>query len=241
MFSFFIHTHTDCTDALKMCIGQLKKYFPEHKRYIITNEMTDLIKDETVIIYNESDVYTKRIEKALSEIDDEFVLYMHEDMILYDEPDYDELNRCVNWMKEKFSTDYIKLIGNTGIANWEVDTSIRVQHGMYTFSVQPTIWRRESFIRLMKDEDYNIWELEENIQGKIKKDFSGYTYFKGNEPLRGQAHYDSLVFPFIATAIVKGMWNNLEYSSELKELWKEYDIDSSKRKMMQNGPVGSSI
>ena len=73
--------------------------------------------------------------------------------------------------------------------------------------------------------------MEERIQQKFSSVGVGYTYFRGDEQLRGQAHYDSHIFPFIATAIVKGKWNNLEYSSELDVLFDEYDVKSD-RKMM---------
>ena len=73
--------------------------------------------------------------------------------------------------------------------------------------------------------------MEERIQSKFSSVGLGYTYFCGSEKLRGQAHYDSAIFPYIATAIVKGKWNNLEYSSELNVLFDEYDVKSD-RKMM---------
>ena len=39
------------------------------------------------------------------------------------------------------------------------------------------------------------------------------------------AHHDSSTYPYIATAIVKGMWNVSEYPEELKEVFNEYSID----------------
>ena len=38
-------------------------------------------------------------------------------------------------------------------------------------------------------------------------------------------HFDSLVYPYIATAIVKGKWNFQEYP-ELKKLLDSYNIKS---------------
>ncbi len=81
-------------------------------------------------------------------------------------------------------------------------------------------------------ERYSIWEMEQHIQGKFPSVGVGYTYFRGDEKLRGQAHYDSLIFPFIATAIVKGKWNNLEYASELWSLFDEYNVNSDREMMV---------
>ena len=49
------------------------------------------------------------------------------------------------------------------------------------------------------------------------------------EPKRGIYHYDSYVFPIIATAITKGKWNVSEYKKELEPLLVEFNIDTSKR------------
>ena len=46
---------------------------------------------------------------------------------------------------------------------------------------------------------------------------------------RGLFHYDSLVWPYIATAINKGKWNTSEYSQELDALSKEYNVNLSER------------
>ena len=101
----------------------------------------------------------------------------------------------------------------------------------YGFAVQPSLWKRESFLRLLDGVFLNIWELELQIQDKFNREFNGFEYSDGNETLRGQFHYDSNIFPYTATAIVKGKWNNLEYPSELKVLFDKYGI-KSERKMM---------
>ena len=51
-----------------------------------------------------------------------------------------------------------------------------------------------------------------------------------NEPKRlGSSHYDSSVFPYVATALVRGRWNLREYTNELFPLLSKYGIDFSKR------------
>ena len=48
------------------------------------------------------------------------------------------------------------------------------------------------------------------------------------EPNRG-GHFDSFVWPYIATAIVKGKWNITQYSKELDLILNESNIDIEKR------------
>lgn len=215
-YSIFIHTHTDCADALEICLGQLKTYLPDNKIYVSINEDHDLVKDHVVFLYDENTPYTKRVVDALSQIEEDIILYLHEDMFLYDTPQYEKIEKCINEMKNS-DIDMIKLI--------------KTNCNGYGFAVQPSLWKRESFLRLLDGVFLNIWELEVQIQDKFNREFNGFEYSDGNETLRGQFHYDSNIFPYTATAIVKGKWNNLEYPSELKLLFDKYDV-ASKRKMM---------
>ena len=51
----------------------------------------------------------------------------------------------------------------------------------------------------------------------------------GNEVKRGLYHCDSIVFPYIATAINKGRWNTSEYRKELTLMFSKYDINPTIR------------
>ena len=53
-------------------------------------------------------------------------------------------------------------------------------------------------------------------------------YHYGNEKRRGSLHFDSNVFPYTLTGIVKSMWNTLEYP-ELTEMLNQYSIDQTIR------------
>tara|TARA_Y100000114_G_scaffold156708_1_gene184871 strand:+ start:2902 stop:3519 length:618 start_codon:yes stop_codon:yes gene_type:complete len=204
---------------------------PDVKRYIAIEKETETVSNENVILYNEEDSYTERLESILPQIDEDMILYLHEDMILYDTPDMEELSRVETYLRDHDSVMMIKLIATLGLA-FEVAPSIRVSNTPYKFVVQPTLWKRDKLKELASGEKYSIWEMEERIQSKFSSVGVGYTYFRGSEKLRGQAHYDSVIFPYIATAIVKGKWNNLEYSSELDVLFDEYNVKSDREMMV---------
>ena len=214
-YPIFIHTHTDCADALEICLGQLKTYLPDNKIYISINEEHDLVKDHVVFLYDENTPYTKRVVDALSQIEEDIILYLHEDMFLYDTPQYEKIEKCINEMKNS-DIDMIKLI--------------KTNCSGYGFSVQPSLWKRESFLRLLDGVFLNIWELEVQIQDKFNREFNGFEYSDGSETLRGLGHFDSTIFPYTATAIISGMWNDWEYENEINTLIKKYNI-KSKRKM----------
>ena len=54
-------------------------------------------------------------------------------------------------------------------------------------------------------------------------------YHYDNEPKRGGNHYDTNVYPYIATALVKGKWDISEYPNELLPILNENNIDLNKR------------
>ena len=55
-----------------------------------------------------------------------------------------------------------------------------------------------------------------------------------NEPKRGMHHYDSSVYPYVATAIVKGKWSIDVYGDMLEKVLLENNIDVSERGIFNN-------
>ena len=53
---------------------------------------------------------------------------------------------------------------------------------------------------------------------------TGLQHYSGTKK-RGIHHYDSEVFPCIATAVVKGLWNISEYPEEMAKVIQEFKID----------------
>ena len=54
-------------------------------------------------------------------------------------------------------------------------------------------------------------------------------FFYNGEKKRGSHHYDSTIFPHIASASVKGKWNLSEYHNELSPLLEKYQINKNIR------------
>ena len=50
------------------------------------------------------------------------------------------------------------------------------------------------------------------------KHVSCFAYDQGNK--RGRNHWDSNIYPYVATAVVKGKWNLNEYSHKLNTILK---------------------
>ena len=54
-------------------------------------------------------------------------------------------------------------------------------------------------------------------------------YHYDNENKRGLNHFDSSVYPYVATALVKGKWNLSEYKKELGDILESKNIDINQR------------
>ena len=102
------------------------------------------------------------------------------------------------------------------------------------FTHQATIWRTSDLAKIYENAPKmgiagKGGDLETFLHITCRSlEIHGLVYYEG-EKLRGTAHHDSNIFPYIATALIKGKWNLLEYENELMLLLNEYGIDFKKR------------
>ena len=217
------YTHTDMKDIWPVFFGRLKKYMSNYKTYVFVNDTSDLIPNEyTTILYDDTLKYTQRISQAIKKVEEDVILFLHEDMILYANPMQDYLKKYEQYILNG-SADGIKLIATTPNNNFnksELDETL-VTSEFSKFSIQPTIIKKELFKTFFENKEYSIWEFED------KTNFFELQFMVkiGPEKKRGLYHYDSLVFPYTATAINKGRWNMTEYQKELNDIFEEYDIN----------------
>jgi hypothetical protein len=222
-----VYTHTDMKDIWPMFFGQLKKYIGDTKVYVAVNEDDTQISDYIRIIYDDSKVYTERWKDILEQIEEETFMFMHEDMILFDKLNFQMLEKYISYINDKM-LDSIKLIlaGDT-FEQWPIDTTL-VSNQYSKFSIQPTITRKNIFKEKVNGVSaLNIWQFEEAIT-TTGRDFMVRV---GGERKRGLYHYDSLIFPYVATAINKGKWNLNEYMDVLNPMFEQYNINPFERGM----------
>jgi hypothetical protein len=95
--------------------------------------------------------------------------------------------------------------------------------------MQATIWRTKDYISLMEKVKDPKWLENDNYPKEmLKMGMKGLYYYDG-ESKRGENHYDSNIYPYIATALVRGKWNTSEYNNELTPIFSEFNIDKNKR------------
>lgn len=215
-----VYTHTDMKDVWPMFFGQLKKYIGDAKVYVAVNENDTHLSDYTQIIYDDSNQYTERWKEILSKVEDETIMFLHEDMILLDTPKWDYIDRYYNLVNsDKVESIKMIYVPATDLVSDIDDTLISNEYSK--FSIQPTLIKVKNFVSLLESvPPSNIWEFEQSVGNS-----DSYMVKVGGERKRGMYHCDSIIFPYIATAINKGKWNMSEYTPELDKLFGEYGIN----------------
>jgi hypothetical protein len=124
-------------------------------------------------------------------------------MILFDTPNFELLEKYYGYVKSGVVESIKMILAGDSFLPSTIDSTL-VTNQYAKFSIQPTLVKKEIFQNLVNTiGSLNIWQFEEAIIS-YGRDFMIRV---GSEKKRGMYHYDSIVFPYIATAINKGKWN----------------------------------
>lgn len=132
----------------------LDKYWENHPKAVLVCETEKCPYCETINI--PSDIWTKRLRKALEGIKDEEILLMLDDFFIRQPVDTERINKikltkdviCYNFEKE-YRVPALRL------KEWDIQKNNQV----YLNSCQPSIWNREKLIeRLQEDKNPQEWE-----------------------------------------------------------------------------------
>ena len=233
--TLIMYSHTSCSDLWDMFCGQVEKYLSVERKVVFTDE-TDWSRDGwDVITYDDSWSFPGKVSRCLDQVDTETCMFHLEDMPLYNTPDESKLSLLEDSVRTT-AIDYVKLIrGIDPLTPTWIPGVYRIpMDSPYLFAIQPSIWKtkrlKELFDRCLVDFDGNTARGFEPFAQKPAKDMSLFgTFTYDNEPQVGLGHFDSVVYPYVATAINAGKWNTSGYRKELDILFNEYNIDPSIR------------
>lgn len=222
--TFVYYTHSDYKDVWPILIGQNQKYLPDANKILISD--TGFLPDGDnwgAVSYNPKLPYQGRVLEGLNKIKKELIIFHHEDMFLLDKPDLEKIN-LIEALVSNNKIDLVKLTG-------ALDTSKRFNdYLVYTpnnllFSIQPTICKISTLKYIYENVGGNsIWEFEVNAGSFCNGRYSGMMVNCIDDKKRGMYHWDSKIYPYVGTGVVKGKWNSREYQ-ELHRLFFEYNID----------------
>ncbi len=239
-----LYTHTDYSDVWPAYFGQTEKFGNCFKQHLICVNRPDerIPAHYQTLLYDDSKAYPERLKECLTKLPpDGIILFAHEDMFLYDFPKTEKLEaylqamqRTEGFFKKRPLFDYIKLIkGGSCLSTpmpFEPTLYKMALKSAWMFSIQPTFWRVDAFLTLLSQHlQDTIWTFEEKAQNTCRKLKLQGGYAHDNGKQRGKHHWDNAIYPYIATAIVKGKWNTLEYRDTLLPILDTYGIQLTPR------------
>ena len=214
-----LYTHSDVDWVWEPWHKQTEKYLQQYEKICFVNDEKNFNRqDYTVIEYDDSLIYRKRISACLESINpDDVVMFQHEDMFLYDKPQHSVLEEFSGLVsRDKVHAIKMCRVGDN-LEKSNIHPFLYKNPKQYPFTIQPTIIKAGVLKKIFdKTPGDTIWSFESNCS-KIT-DLKSYCSFEPQDKKRGLHHYDSTVYPYIATAVVKGNWNFDEYQQELNEI-----------------------
>lgn len=178
-------------------------------------------------IYDNNEPYYVVWVNSLNEFKSDYFIYLQEDFLLYDDVKKNKIDEYVNFLKKNPEYSFVRLIKSGLLGNIKVsDTLYEIESSNpFIFAMQATIWRTSDYIKLMESVKEDKWLETINYTNVMNNLGMKGLYHYDNEPKRGGNHYDTNVYPYIATALVKGKWDISEYPNELGSILSENKID----------------
>lgn len=238
--AFVVNTNSNYKDILPMFYGQLRTYYSDGGVYTFTDggEPDPCVHGSTVIYYNKEVCFKDQYLSCIKQVPEKYCITLNDDYILYDSIDFDKIKEYINILE---TTDY-SFIRFTSTNENHGDKYVS---GLYyvpfyssnLYSQTASIWKTRTLEKIhdkgpqlhigTRGDTEGHFEFNAN-QTCMSLGIEGLVHWNG-EPKRGQAHYDNDVFPYIASALVKGKWNLREYKKELEPLLQKYNIDPNIR------------
>ncbi len=190
--------------------------------------------DTKTFLYDNEEPYYKQYLKCLESIEQNYVIYAQEDFFLYDKVDHKKIIELKDRL-ENSDYDYIRLIR----AGYETPLIDSPYQNLYevdmstndAFSMQTTMWKKESLIKLYKDCKSIKWLESDDWNNSARSTgIKGLFYYDGEQKV-GKYHYASSIYPYVCTGVNKGMWNVNEYKDFLYDMFQKYNIDPEERGM----------
>ena len=226
-FVLIVDTNSNYSDVWEPCFSRLNKYASGIKKYVFTDSTTGIPDDYHPIVYDNSESYRNQLLSCLKQVPEPLMIYTSEDYILYDYVKQDKISEIAKILtiSDYSFCKFIKGPEQTSqyFQNlYEID-----QNDSNFFAQQASIWRTRDFQKVFETAPPENTRMQHEPGGSAicrQLGFKGLQHYSGTKK-RGIHHYDSDIYPCIATAVVKGLWNLSEYPKEMQEMMNEYKIN----------------
>ena len=225
--ALIIDTNSNYSDVWAPCFDRLKKYCKGVKKYVFTDTKKDIPEGFKPILYNNDESYRNQFLSCIRQVPDEYIIYTSEDYILYEQVNTEEINNIVKFLKSK-NYSFCKFIKGPEKTKHLKDNLYEIDSNSGNFfAQQASVWNTRDFESVFAAAPSKSTRMQHEPQGSTlcrQLGLKGIQHFSGT-PKRGLHHHDSSIFPCIATAVVKGLWNVSEYPKEMNQISNEYKIN----------------
>jgi hypothetical protein len=234
--SILIYTHSEYSflwnGLFTLCNRYIEKNIDIHYLFDDTASETlvsTIPKSWIKHTYAESMIWTDRVLKALIEINDDYILFLHDDWPPIGSVTKNILHKMIDFMDQKnckflLSFSHISRIDNEKVFT-DIDNYYYIREDSHIF--QPAIWSRECFIEfctvLKKTKHENEdWQCLDFMREK-----NPWAVQNIETILNGRS-VNSLFYPHVHL-LSQGLWNDLRYPDTLRPLLDYLKIDHSTR------------
>lgn len=210
MINYVIYGHTDYLDVLNIQtdyahgIGHLTLFINENNL-----DLEELYKKyNEIIFYDDKETYASRVLSCLKKIDYDYILFIHDiDIILncdnrlveklFEFLKINNFDRVDLKYSDKInpSTNLIKINGLDDVTEWvtvscnEIDKKTNIPYLIeqdditnYIYNVNPSIWKRESFIDILSNFKHKNYRTIEEIDVQVySKKFKIFKMFSNKK------------------------------------------------------------
>lgn len=238
-FCIIVNTVYSSSDIWEMFFTELENYFPNQKIYVFTDKENESLKKYNVILYDNKLDYRTQYLNSISQITEDFCINMNDDYILYDYVDKQKINIILDVLKTDLSISFIRVAKGYNYTEKKYNENNLYYLDVdkdFLFSQTVSLWKTKDLKKIHEMSPIsgigrkgNQPQLEVEADKICKKLKINGLYYFNEEKKRGSAHYDSSIFPYVASALVSGKWNLQEYKDELTPLIIKYKIDTNIR------------
>jgi len=237
-FCIVVNTFSSYSDIWEMFFKQLEKHFPNQKVYVFSDEDNKLFEKYNVVIYDKDLDFRTQYYECLKSVGEKYCLNMNDDYIMYYDVNVGVIHKLLDYLEKNLDISFIRVAKGYNNTEKMADKDLYFLDLNFPFFYSQTvsIWRTETLLKIhelspkssiaRKD---NLPQLEVVANEICKSLKLNGLYHYDKEPKRGSSHYDSYIFPYIASALVSGKWNFSEYNKELLPLIEKYNINVNLR------------
>ena len=108
-FCIIVNTVSNCSDLWEMFFSQLEKHYPKNNVYVFTDDGNGIPDTYRVILYNKKDNFRTQYLSCLKSVKEDFLLYLNEDYILYDNVKTEIMNEYISILANDDAISFIRL------------------------------------------------------------------------------------------------------------------------------------